>query len=417
MELITPFGGLFFYSKNVILSDMRIDFKIMMKGLFISILPLIIGYGCTGNQNQSSASQNFNCENITADNADQCLRLNHVQVLGTHNSYKRLPHPNLVSRLNEQLNGWSKDIEYEHKPLPVQLEKLGIRQFELDVYADPNGGRYAKPSGAVLIDDNAFLEKEEMMQPGFKIIHIQDVDYRSTCLTFKSCLTEIRDWSLANPNHLPIMVMVEAKDGERRDWGAMKFVNPILFDSSLMHEIDNEILAVFEQNHIITPDVVRNNYDTLTEAIQDNGWPTLAESRGKILFALDNTDEHKSMYLDGNPNLEGRVMFASSVPSEPTAAFIKMNDVFSQAEQIKKYSAQGYLIRTRTDLPTHEARSGSTKRKELALESGAQYLSTDYPEVSPFGSGYIMELPNTDGVARCNPISAPESCDNEYLHE
>ncbi|MDZ7717190.1 MAG: phosphatidylinositol-specific phospholipase C1-like protein [Balneolaceae bacterium] len=382
----------------------------------ILLLISIMGYGCSGNQDDISGS-NINCDIITADNADQCIRLNHVQVLGTHNSYKRLPHPDLITALNNHLDGWAKDIEYEHKPLAIQLENLGIRQFELDLYADPNGGRYAKPSGAVLIDDEEFLESEEMMQPGFKIIHIPDVDYRSTCLTFKSCLTDIGDWSDKNPNHLPIMIMVEAKDGERRDWEAMKFVKPIAFNTSLMHEIDNEILEVFEPNHIITPDDVRNNYDTLTEAVQDEGWPTLAESRGKVLFALDNTDEHKSMYLKGNPNLEGRVMFVSSVPEEPTGGFIKMNDALRQANLIKERISQGYLIRTRTDSPTNEARSGSTKRMEIAFESGAQYLSTDYPEVSPFGSGYIVRFPNTDGIARCNPISAPIGCQNLFLEE
>ena len=37
---------------------------------------------------------------------------------------------------------------------------------------------------------------------------------------------------------------------------------------------------------------------------------------------------------------------------------------------------------------------------------------TDYPtkrEISPFGTGYFVELPG-GGVARCNPISAPFAC-------
>lgn len=377
---------------------------------------LVLLIGCGANNESPSTSQ-INCETVTESNANQCLRLNHIQVLGTHNSYKLLPHPELVERLDQELDGWSKDISYEHKPLYVQLEKLGIRQFELDVYADPEGGRYANPSGAVLVGDDDFIQKEEMMQPGFKIIHIQDIDYRSTCLTFKSCLIKIRDWSLENPNHLPIMIMVEAKDGQRRHWGAVTFVEPQQFNTDLMHEIDNEIKEVFVDDHIITPDNVRDNFKILDEAIQQKGWPSLAESRGKILFALDNTSEHKAMYLSGNPNLEGRFMFVSSEPGEPTAGFIKMNDAMRQAELIKEYASLGYLIRTRTDLPTYEARSGSTKRMELAFQSGAQYLSTDYPEVSPFGSGYVVKLPDTEGAARCNPVSAPAGCKSSFLTE
>lgn len=389
----------------------------MTRKLSTLLLLLMIAYGCTGNQENELSSKSINCDTIDVNNANQCLRLNHVQVLGTHNSYKLLPHPDLINALNQHLDGWANDIEYEHKTLAFQLENLGIRQFELDLYADPNGGRYARPSGALLIDDNEFLNHEDLMQPGFKIIHIPDVDYRSTCLTFKSCLTEIRDWSLANSNHLPIMIMVEAKDGERRDSGVISFTEPIPFNTTLMHEIDSEIMDVFEDQHIITPDKVRGNDSTLNEAIQNNGWPTLAESRGKVLFALDNTGEHKSMYLNGNPNLEERIMFVSSEPPESTAGFIKMNDAIRQADLIQDYISKGYLIRTRTDLPTQEARSGSTKRMEIAIQSGAQYLSTDYPEVSPFGSGYIVKFPDAEGIARCNPISAPQGCENQYLEE
>ena len=384
---------------------------------FTLFLLLLMFIGCANHQENSPISQNVNCETINADNADQCLRLNHIQVIGTHNSYKLFPHPELVSSLNEQLNGWSKDIEYEHKSLKIQLENLGIRKFELDVYADTSGGRFARPSGAVLIGDDAYIDSDEMIQPGFKVIHIPDIDYRSSCLTFKSCLTEIHNWSLANSSHLPIMIMVEVKDGQRRDWGDINFVEPIPFDVSLMHEIDKEILEIFDQNHIITPDMVRNDYETLSQAVQEKGWPTLAESRGKVLFALDNTDEHKSLYLDGNPNLEGRILFVSSEPGESNAGFIKMNDALNNTQLIQEYSSQGYLIRTRTDVPTDEARFGNTTRRDLALSSGAQYLSTDYPEESPFGSGYIVELPNVDGVARCNPVSAPDGCKNIYLLE
>jgi hypothetical protein len=123
------------------------------------------------------------------------------------------------------------------------------------------------------------------------------------------------------------------------------------------------------------------------------------------------------MYLDGNSNLEDRVMFVSSQQSEPTAGFIKMNDAISQAIIIEEYVSQGFIVRTRTDLPTNEARSGNTKRMQVAFQSCVQYLSTDYPEESPFGSGYIVELPNTDEVARCNPVSSPNGCESCYLKE
>ena len=175
--------------------------------------------------------------------------------------------------------------------------------------------------------------------------------------------------------------------------------------------------APYLKNHLITPDDVRGGFSTLEEAITAEGWPFLADSRGKVMFALDNTGRHKELYLQGNPNLENRVLFVSSEPGEPTAGFIKMNNVMDQAEQIKEYTAAGFLVRTRADIPTNEARSGDTTRRDLALESGAQFISTDYPEESSFGSGYIVMLPGTDGVARCNPVSAPPDCKNDLLYE
>jgi hypothetical protein len=345
------------------------------------------------------------------------LHLNHIQVLGTHNSYKLKPHPELVDQLNDHMEGWSRNIDYEHRPLTEQLEELGIRQFELDIFADTAGGLFSEPVGALLAGDEEFLNADEMAEPGMKVLHGQDLDYRTTCMTLISCISEIRDWSLANPSHLPIFILIEAKDGELDDRGPIQFTQPIAFTRELLHNIDDEIREVFEEDHLITPDDARGDFETLEEAITTNGWPALADSRGKVMFALDNTGHHKDLYLEGNPNLENRVLFVSSEPGEPTAGFIKMNNVMDQVEQIKEYVEAGFLVRTRSDIPTNEARSGDTIRRDLALESGAQFISTDYPEESPYGSGFIVELPGTDGIARCNPVSAPKECKNEILKE
>jgi hypothetical protein len=54
----------------------------------------------------------------------------------------------------------------------------------------------------------------------------------------------------------------------------------------------------------------------------------------------------------------------------------------------------GYLVlHARADVPTVQARSGDTAQRDAALASGAQFVRTDYPEPSPFGSGYVVELP------------------------
>lgn len=363
----------------------------------------------------NSFAAESDCTDITAANADNCLRLNHVQVLGSHNSYKRFPYEGLVTFLNGHRDGWSRDINYQHRPLTEQLEMLAIRQFELDVFADPQGGLYARPAGAVLSNDPELESYAAAMQePGLKVLHSQDTDYRSTCVTFKSCLMEIRDWSLASPNHLPIMILVELKDAPRADWGPLTYTQPVPFDAGNVLGVDREIAEVFERHHLIMPDDVRKGLPSLEQAVLTLGWPTLAASRGKIMFALDNTGRHREDYLQGAPDLENRVLFISAEPGHASAGFIKMNDAMADADRIRSYIEAGYLIRTRSDIPMQEAVSGDITRRERALNSGAQYISTDFAEESPFGSGYQVVLPRP---GRCNPVSAPAGCRDEYLQE
>ena len=67
------------------------------------------------------------------------LRLNQIQVVGTHNSYHIAPAPAVKTLLNTLRKGWVEQIDYTHRPLTEQFEKLGIRQVELDVFADQKG--------------------------------------------------------------------------------------------------------------------------------------------------------------------------------------------------------------------------------------------------------------------------------------
>jgi hypothetical protein len=57
----------------------------------------------------------------------------------------------------------------------------------------------------------------------------------------------------------------------------------VAIDASNIFTVDDEIWQVFERSQVITPDDVRGDYSTLNDAVMNSGWPTLAESRGKIL--------------------------------------------------------------------------------------------------------------------------------------
>jgi hypothetical protein len=332
--------------------------------------------------------------------ADHCVALNHLQVLGTHNSYHIQPDPFLINgyaNFDPDAIFW----EYTHQPLDVQLEAQGVRQIELDVYADPEGGLHAQPVGHGLLLGDLDARIPELEPPGMKVLHIADLDIFSTCPTLIDCLGVVKAWSDANPRHLPITIVIEAKSE------GFLFIEPIPFGPAEFDDLDAEIRFVFPDAQLITPDHVRGGAATLEEAVLKRGWPTLAEARGRVLFALDNPGAERLDYLQGHPSLTGRVMFTSSSPGEPDAAFIQLHDPFGAP--IAERVAEGYIVRTRTDSDTIEARANSTERRDEALRSGAQFVSTDYPAPDPLFSDYSVQIPG--GMpGRCNPVYAPPGC-------
>jgi len=372
----------------------------------------------------------FHHRETRKSDADDCIRLNEIQALGTHNSYHIQPSPSLdflLSTVGEALMpglaAVTRTLAYTHLPLAQQFSFQGVRQIELDVYDDPGaGGLYAKPLGPALVatfglpPGPAFDPLGRMLTPGLKTLHVQEIDFRSTCLTLVDCLVEVRAWSNAHPGHVPIMVLIEAEDTPIPDPVGFGFVVPPPFGLDALNEIDTEIRTVFSPEQLITPDDVRGDRATLEDAVLLDGWPTLDASRGRILFTLDNGGSPRDLYIQGHPSLAGRVMFTNSSPGEPEAAFLKLNDPISSFDAIQQAVAAGYVVRTRADADTAEARSGDTTRRDAALASGAQWVSTDYPTLAnnPFGTGYFVEIPD-GSPARCNPISAPADCKAEQL--
>ena len=361
------------------------------------------------------AADNASCTAVTAATAEACLRLNHMQVLGTHNSYHLAPQPPVLALFGQRAAAY----DYSHRPLTEQLSALGIRQVEIDVFADPEGGRYASPAGIALAGGGPDLDRPgpEMREPGFKVLHVQDLDYRSTCTTLAACLREIHTWSRANPRHVPVLVMLELKDSALPESRGSGYTVPLPFDHPRHRALDAAIRTVFDDAHLLTPDDVRGAHATLRDAIVRKGWPRLRDVRGKVLFAMDNTGAHRDAYLHGHPSLEGRAMFVSAEPGSPAGAFLKLNDAVGGEEaRISALVRAGYIVRTRADTPGNEARTGDTSRRDHAFRSGAHFVSTDYPEPAPFRSAYVARLPGAEGLAaRCNPVVAPRGCRDAWL--
>ena len=346
--------------------------------------------------------------------AGSTLKLNQIQVIGTHNSYHAGIAPSESKLWQAKYADAYKGLDYQHQPLQQQFDS-GVRQIELDIFADSKGGLYAHPSGPQMVasahlpPDADFDPNGVMAKPGFKVMHVQDVDYRSTCQPFTACLEQVRQWSHAHPSHIPIFILVETKQGHLE--GNLHLTEPESFTSDTFDALDAEIRSVFPPEELITPDDVRGHYDTLNEAVLAGNWPTLASARGKVIFLMDQRPVGP-VYLEGHPSLRGRVLFTNAEPGQPDAAFIECND--GPASDITALVRQGYLIRARTDSDTKQARANDTSTRDAMIPSGAQLLSTDYPVNEParWAGHYVVTLPGNQD-ARCNPINAPAACSIE----
>ncbi|MEM6328892.1 MAG: Ca2+-dependent phosphoinositide-specific phospholipase C [Planctomycetota bacterium] len=318
--------------------------------------------------------------------------MNRVQVIGSHNSYKQ-PIDAALLRLFSTFSAEAGALDYAHAPLEEQLE-LGLRGIELDLYHDPEGGRYATPLGLRLLKQVGApfqpFDAGPLAEPGFKVMHVADVDFRSSQPTLRGALEVLRVWSDANPGHLPVVVTMNLKDGKSPVPGG---VEPLPFDAAALDALDAVLRAGLGEDKLLTPDMVRGDAATLERAVRTRGWPRLSAVRGRFLFAADEGGAKRRAYTAGRPSLEGRVMFTTAAPGSPDAAVLVMNSPLRSEAAIRRRVAQGYLVRTRADALTREARSGDTRRFEAALRSGAHVISTDYYRPDPrFGAGYRVSF-------------------------
>jgi hypothetical protein len=337
---------------------------------------------------------------------DANLRLNDLFVVGTHNSYKRaIPPDDYAVAVKADARGvMARD--YAHKPLDRQLD-AGVREIEIDVVYDPKGGLYAHPRIAALAHDALDPAwTRTMMRPGFKVMHVPDLDFRSTCVTLKACLAIVGRWSDAHPRHVPILILINAKDGAAVPGG----VPMLSFDERAFDAFDREVRSVLPSGKLITPDDVQGGYPTLRDAVLHDNWPRLGAARGHILFALDEDPPKVAVYRGNRRSLEGRVMFVNIDEASPAAAYRTLNDPVADATQIARDVQAGYLVRTRADADTWQARANDIAHRDAAVKSGAQAVSTDYIWPDPrFAGGFTVRLPDHQ-AALCNTLRTGSRC-------
>jgi hypothetical protein len=333
--------------------------------------------------------------------AVDALKMNQLQTMGTHNSYKMAIAPKEMANVRARNPKAADTLDYSHEKLTDQLND-GARQLELDFVYDPQGGRYLTPLGRKMTPDTTPYDLSPLARPGMKVMHVPDIDYRSVCPLLVDCFREIRAWSKAHPDHVPILIIFNLKQDQLKVPGAV----PLLpFDAKAMDAVDAEIRSVFKPGEIITPDMVQGRRKTLREAVLAGAWPTLRQARGKFILAMDEAPEVVAVYRGDRKSLEGRMMFVNTEEVSPAAGYITLNEPIKQHARIQAAVKAGIIVRTRADADTWEARRNDTAPRDAAFTSGANYVSTDYRHPDSRFSTYEARLP--DGlVARPNPVDA-----------
>ena len=332
------------------------------------------------------------------------LPINKIQVIGSHNSYKQAVDPPLFNLIKRSDSALARHIDYSHIPIPDQLN-LGLLNLEIDIYADTKGGRYAHPKGLEWEGNAGNLPPYDpagiMKEPGFKVLHIQDLDFRNHCLTFRNCLQQLKQWSDAHKDHYPVFITMNAKDDTIKKPG---YTIPEKFTPAIYDQLDSTIAHDLGIQNVLTPDQVRGNYATLEEAVLKGNWPLLKNARGKFIFILDEKGDKVKDYVQGHPSLQKRLLFVNAKPGSPEAAILIMNDAIKDGKAIRKLVSKGYIVRTRADADTEEARRNDKSRFIAACQSGAQIITTDYYAKSThFSSDYVISF---DGgkYLRENPV-------------
>eukprot|EP00899_Mesostigma_viride_P008271 jgi/Mesvir1/17445/Mv08721-RA.1 len=348
----------------------------------------------------------------------QGVRLNQITVVGAHNSYHVAP-PKAAMDLLYGLYAQAADWNMTMPPLEQQLDD-GMRVLELDVLYDPLGGRFNFSNILSIATGSGVEPGPDMNVPGFKVGHVPDADFRTTCRLLTTCLSSVRQWSLQNPRHLPLVIYLEYKTrdlysqfvDEMPD-GAPNLLleliqlvknlpsNPLPASVEAVRALEQEVLSLFPRDAILTPDDVRGSHVTLEDAILKHGWPLVDDVRGKVIFVLIQFDARASYHnltLQGGnatllqaQSLYGRPFFTAPRPGDPDAAFVtdlwSVDNNTALVPLLRSMVERGYIIRQNTEAGRTDP---NPARKAALFAAGVQQVVSDY-------------LPNTMQSLRYTP--------------
>ncbi len=278
------------------------------------------------------------------------VRFNEVAFIGTHNSYKigaTRQYKELYDALDVATFGLigKETAEFEADTLTQQLE-LGIRNLELDI------------------------ETVTGEKTGFVISHIPYLDNVSSCYDFATALEEVKLWSLNNPGHLPVTLIVEPKRGVVPIEGMRGFN---IDYANLLDELVRDALG----ECLLTPADMMGEYASFKEMREADGWLPLGDTMGKILVLLHDSSA-TTKFIKQDESIKSRAMFPVlryEDRNKSYTSFILDNEpdiaLRHQQENIDKCNL---VVRTRADsFPNF-----SEKRYETVNKCRSQIISSDY---------------------------------------
>lgn len=300
-------------------------------------------------------------------------KINCLQVLATHNSYKKKM-PSLFYGVGRAFSAVTKSPmhkQYHHNSLTDQLNK-GVRGLELDL-------RYQHDK--------------------FIVYHNPIYDQRTNNPDWEKTLEELLLWSLNNPGHIMVNVIIEIKDDAL-------FLNPSRkkINEELLRELDFGIKRILGEHKLVTPRFLIGDYHSLVDMRQNNGWPKLSRVKGKFMFLLHQHSTLTDKYIALDPTMKTQAMiplieYAQIDRYKEYAAVLLYND--PNKDEIASLVSNNYIDRSRMDIDVIY----DGQRRLDALDSGAQILTTDmeYGRILP-KNDYDAFLEDNFTV-RLNPVA------------
>lgn len=300
-------------------------------------------------------------------------KINQMQFLSTHNSYKK-PMPSFfysIGRAYADANKQSMHYRYAHNTLTEQLNS-GIRGLELDL-------RYQ------------FNE--------FYVYHNPIFDARSHNPKWKNTLEELLLWSNRNPNHVMINIIIEIKNDN-------VFLNPSYkkITKELLQDLDKTISYTMGTRKLITPAFLMNGYDSLEEMVTNNSWPSLHRTKGKFMFLLHHHNEYTDKYISLDTSLSSQIM-VPLIDSQYIEQYKQHSAVLlhnePEVEVIKGFVQNNYMVRARMDINAVY----DEQRALSAINSGAQIVTTDLESGRLLPKGNYSAFLKNNYTIRLNPIN------------